>query len=65
MDGGAWWATVHGVTKLDTTERAHAHKGYIKIYSPTFTSININNCTNGDLWKCQFRETTHFLKNTS
>ena len=24
MDGGAWWATVHGVTKLDTTESAHA-----------------------------------------
>ena len=20
MDGGAWWATVHGVTELDTTE---------------------------------------------
>ena len=65
MGRGAWRATVHGVTKLNTTEHAHAHKGCIKIYSPTFTSININNCTNGDLWKCQFRETTHFLKNTS
>ena len=23
MDGGAWWATVHGVPELDTTERLH------------------------------------------
>ena len=23
MDGGAWWATVHGVTELDTTEWLH------------------------------------------
>ena len=21
MDGGVWWATVHGVTELDTTEQ--------------------------------------------
>ena len=23
MDGGAWWATVHGVTELYMTERLH------------------------------------------
>ena len=25
MEGGAWWATVHGVAELDRTERLHFH----------------------------------------
>ena len=25
MDRGAWWATVHGVTKLDMTEQLSMH----------------------------------------
>ena len=24
MDGGAWWAAVHGITELDTTEETAA-----------------------------------------
>ena len=26
MDGGAWWATVHGVTRSQTREKEHEHR---------------------------------------
>ena len=35
MDGGAWWATVHGVAELDATEQLHSLTQHI----PTILSF--------------------------
>jgi len=33
MDGGGWWATVHGVTESDMTDQLHFHvEGEFKCY---------------------------------
>ena len=46
MDRGAWWATVHGVTKSDMTEqpaRAHTHTQHES--RNTYLSIPTISCT--------------------
>ena len=40
MHRGAWWATVHGVTKLDTPGHSHAKKMNINREFIPFTRIN-------------------------
>ena len=40
-DRGAWWATVHGVSELDTTEQLSTHTHtHNKRYKGLFYSIN-------------------------
>ena len=36
MDKRAWWATVHGVTELDMTERLNNNKLNLKLYSRNY-----------------------------
>ena len=48
MDRGAWWATVHGVTKeLDTTERLNNNSMLIAIVCSLLQSQNMSFSTNG------------------
>ena len=39
MDRGAWWATVHGFQRLDTTERQQKHTHLSRKHSDTLAQI--------------------------
>ena len=41
MDGGAWWATVHGAAESDMTEGLHFHFSYSNMYIVCSENMNI------------------------
>ena len=48
MDRGAWWATVHGVTELDTTE--HSTTGCLEMYKRFSSWLGGGNSLNSILF---------------
>ena len=63
MDGGAWWATFHGVAELDTTEQLHFHFSpnaarasqlvqlSMKEIQETFQSLGQEDSLEEDIWQ--------------